>query len=111
MIVATVPDFSKELELNEAINCSNHSPAALAQPNRERSKGWIAATRPTIIAVDESGRDLLLGAVQFVRQGGHLESDEDIVLMERHSGPERPTTVVSVARRIFKKSSVGNHAL
>ena len=81
MVVTTVSDFSEELELNDAIHRPNYSPPTLAQPNRQRFKRRIAPPRSTVIAVDKSGRDLLFGAVQFVRQGDHLEGQQDVVLL------------------------------
>ena len=84
VVVAGMSAFRKELKGSKTVASPDDRPFVLSQDKCSRLFRRVAAARLSIVAVDQIGSELLLGAVELIRKGNMLESEQNIVGLRWH---------------------------
>ena len=84
VVIAAMSAFRKELKGSKTVASPDDRPFVLSQDICSRLFRRVTTARLSIVAVDQKGSELLLGAVELIRKRNMLESEQNIVGLDWH---------------------------
>ena len=84
VVVAAMSAFRKELKGSKTVASPDDRPFVHSQDICSRLFRRVTTARFSIVAVNQKGSELLLGAVELIRKRNMLESEQNIVGLRWH---------------------------